>query len=95
MDSGVYTINNLAAQYPHHLLLPPQIDEWLRARDVDPMIRRRTRLYYDFIAHMQPFVNEKRMLEDLPPPLRRAVAMHLNDKMLGDMELLHNTTDHR
>lgn len=71
-----------------------QVNQWLKMRGVDDGVRHRARDYYDYLAHAQPFMNEEAMLADLPPPLRRTVAMHLNDMMLNDVPILQSS-DHR
>ena len=51
-----------------------------------------TRLLHDvsYINHAQTFLNEEHMLDDLSPPLRREVGVHLNRRLLDQVPVLRS-----
>lgn len=63
------------------------INEFVKFRNLPRDLRARVREYYDFVANGRLYIDEAKLMEDMSPALRRAVALHLNRDILDTVPI--------
>lgn len=65
-----------------------QVDQFLKFRKLPKHIRVRTREYYEYLAKHNSFLNEKELLDDMSPPLRRVILRTMNSDVIAAVPML-------
>ena len=68
-----------------------ELHAFFEHREVPQRLRFKIREYYHWrLEAMPPFINEKELIAELSPPLRREVFMHVNSSILHVVPLLQH-----
>ena len=86
-------VSNLDPLRVAHLEQRERLDAFVRYRALPLDLRRRIQSYHDYLWEQRLVVDEDAVLDQLPPSLRQAVALHLRRDLVEGVPLFQSAPD--
>jgi voltage-gated potassium channel len=86
-------LNSISAAKNRHAERVESVTEFLRDQKVPATINAEVRNYYEHVWERQRGIDRNRMLDDLPPPLRLKILLHLTEKIRQTVPLFRHSSE--